>query len=95
MCPLLGGSTVLSQTLQKVGEEGQKFLVELLVAASSNGPEESSQEEKVVAGFRGRVGQGHGLQDYLVEVWLGEGEQRYYRMGFINKVKCYTLFYQY
>ena len=50
-------------------------MVELLMAASSNGAKQSPQEEEIVAGLFGCVGQGHGAIHYRVEVGL-QGIQR-------------------
>ena len=57
-------------TLQEVGEEGKELLIELLMAASPYGAEESPQEEEVVAGLLSSVGQGHGLLHNLMKMGL-------------------------
>ena len=41
------------EALQKVGEQWEELLVEKIVAATSDGSEESSQQKEVVVGFLG------------------------------------------
>ena len=50
-------------------------MVELLMAASSDGTKQSPQKKEIVAGLLGCVGQGHGTVHYRVEVGL-QGIQR-------------------
>ena len=45
-----------TRTLQEVREERKELLVELLVAASSDGTEQGPEQQEVVTGFRSRVG---------------------------------------
>ena len=67
----MAGITVL--TLQEVGSERQEFLIQEVVAPATNGAEQGPQQQEVVVGLFGCLGELHGAVDNLVQVRLREG----------------------
>lgn len=71
----LNGNRITALTLQEVGEEGQEFLIQEIMAPAPNGAEQGPQQQEVVVGLFGRLGELHRAVDNLVQVRLQDGEK--------------------